>query len=202
MTRLRLPRWLLAFSLGAVTVGAIILWGMKIHRIRGLIREVKKVELELASGQELWRRFPPLEPNERIALKASQDRLLRMLPADKDLPALLEQVSHLTREYNLSEVSLHTDEFQSAKPGSTVAATAAAKKKQAAEDNKAVSSFPVQLSFAGDFRETAYFLDALQNLPRLIRVDSVQVKRGVPLVVSEVGWKAYYKNEDLLVMGQ
>ncbi|NIO09364.1 MAG: type 4a pilus biogenesis protein PilO [Deltaproteobacteria bacterium] len=183
-------------------MGVIVLWGMKIHRIQSLMKEVKMTEREIASGQDLWRRFPPLEPKERQALKASQERLLQMLPDNKDIPALLEQVSHLTREYNLSDVSLHTDEFQSGKPGAAVSATAAAQNTKTTEDSSAVSSFPVKLSFAGDYRETAYFLDALQNLPRLVRVESVKMQRGVPLVVSEVVWKSYFKNEDLRVMGQ
>jgi Tfp pilus assembly protein PilO len=109
-------------------------------------------------------------------------------------------VSYLTREYNLSEISLHTDEVNSSAPGSAVVASTAAQKAQLAGDSGAISSLPIRLSFAGDFREIAYFLEALQNLPRMVRVDSLKMQRGVPLVVSEVGWKAYYKNGDLLVL--
>ena len=197
-----LPSWLLAFTLGAITVGTIVFWGTKVNRIRGLMGEVKQVERDLAAGQELWRRFPPLDPEERKSLQAAQQRILSMLPDDRDLPNLLQQVSHLTRQYNLSEISLHTDELNSSAPSSTVAASTVAQKGQAVEDTEAIRSYPVKLSFAGDYREIAYFLEALQNIPRLLRVDSVKVQRGVPLVVSEVGWKAYYKNADLLVLGQ
>jgi len=198
----RLPWSFLAFAMGAITVGAVIFWGIKVHRIRGLMGEVARVEQDLATGQDLWRRFPPLEPRERKSLQEAQERLLRMLPEDKDLPTLLQQVSHLTREYNLSAISLHTDEVSSSAPGSAVAASTATQKAQPAEDSEAISSFPVRLSFAGDYREIAYFLEALQNLPRLVRVDSLKMQRGVPLVVSEVGWQAYYKNGDLLVLGK
>ena len=190
----------LAFAMGAITLGAVIFWGMKIHRIRGLMGEVARVEQDLAAGQDLWRRFPPLEPKERESMQEAQQRLLRTLPEGKDLPTLLQQVSYLTREYNLSEISLHTDEVNSSAPGSAVVASTAAQKAQLAGDSGAISSLPIRLSFAGDFREIAYFLEALQNLPRMVRVDSLKMQRGVPLVVSEVGWKAYYKNGDLLVL--
>ena len=148
----------LAFAMGAITVGVVIFWGMKIHRIRGLMGEVAQVEHDLATGQDLWRRFPPLEPKERESMQEAQQRLLRTLPDGKDLPTLLQQVSYLTREYNLSEISLHTDEVSSSAPGSAVAASTAAQKAQPAEDSEAISSFPVRLSFAGDYREIAYFL--------------------------------------------
>ncbi len=186
--------------MGAMTVVAVIFWGMKIHRIRGLMGEVARVEQDLAAGQDLWRRFPPLEPKERESMQEAQQRLLRTLPEGKDLPTLLQQVSYLTREYNLSEISLHTDEVNSSAPGSAVVASTAAQKAHPAGDSGAISSLPIRLSFAGDFREIAYFLEALQNLPRMVRVDSLKMQRGVPLVVSEVGWKAYYKNGDLLVL--
>jgi len=191
-----------ALVAGVVVLGAAIFWGIKVHRIRGLMGEIAQVDKDLAAGQELWRRFPPLAPHEKRALREAQERLLRMLPEDKDLPTLLQQVSRLTREYNLSEVSLNTDEINSSAPKSAVAASTAAQQAQPAENSEAISSFPVRLSFAGDYREIAYFLEALQNLPRLVRVDSLKMQRGVPLVVSEVGWKAYYKNGDLLVLGK
>ena len=186
--------------MGAITLGAVIFWGMNIHRIRGLMGEVARVEQDLAAGQDLWRRFPPLEPKEREFMQEAQQRLLRTLPEGKDLPTLLQQVSYLTREYNLSEISLHTEEVNSSAPGSAVVASTAAQKAQPAGDSGAISSLPIRLSFAGDFREIAYFLEALQNLPRMVRVDSLKMQRGVPLVVSEVGWKAYYQNGDSLVL--
>ena len=83
-----------------------------------------------------------------------------------------------------------------------MAVSTVAQKAQPAEDSEAISSFPVRLSFAGDYREIAYFLEALQNLPRWVRVDTLKMQRGVPLVISDVSWQAYYKNGDLLVLGK
>jgi len=195
-------RWYFALTVGAVTIAGTIFWGIKVHRIRNLIREVAQVETELAAGQELWRKFPPFDPSEKKALQEAQERLLRMLPEDKDLPTLLQQVSLLTLEYNLSDVFLKTEEFTPSASASVVAASTAAQRAKSAEYSKVIASFPVKLSFAGDYREVAYFLDALQNLPRLVRVDLLRLQRGVPLVKSEVTWKAYYKNGDLPVIGK
>lgn len=175
-------------------IGLLVFWGIKVHHIRKLMREISRVERQLSTGQALWRRFPPLRPEEKRALLEAQDRLLQRLPEHKDLPKILEQVSRLARDYHLSDVSLKTDDIIVSDSKSVVAAPRAVSKVSTSGPSGPVASFPVQFSFAGDYREIAFFLDALQNLPRLLKVESVSLRRGVPLVLSEVSWKAYYKN--------
>lgn len=181
-------------ALGVIMIGLLVFWGIKVHHIRKLMREISRVERQLSTGQALWRRFPPLRPEEKRALLEAQDRLLQRLPEHKDLPRILEQVSRLARDYHLSDVSLKTDDIIVSDSKSVVAAPRAVSKVSTSGPSGPVASFPVQLSFAGDYREIAFFLDALQNLPRLLKVESVSLRRGVPLVLSEVSWKAYYKN--------
>lgn len=181
-------------ALGVIMIGLLVFWGIKVHHIRKLMREISRVERQLSTGQALWRRFPPLRPEEKRALLEAQDRLLQRLPEHKDLPKILEQVSRLARDYHLSDVSLKTDDIIVSDSKSVVAAPRAVSKVSTSGPSGPVASFPVQFSFAGDYREVAFFLDALQNLPRLLKVESVSLRRGVPLVLSEVSWKAYYKN--------
>lgn len=181
-------------ALGVIMIGLLVFWGIKVHHIRKLMREISRVERQLSTGQALWRRFPPLRPEEKRALLEAQDRLLQRLPEHKDLPRILEQVSRLARDYHLSDVSLKTDDIIVSDSKSVVAAPRAVSKVSTSGPSGPVASFPVQFSFAGDYREIAFFLDALQNLPRLLKVESVSLRRGVPLVLSEVSWKAYYKN--------
>lgn len=181
-------------ALGVIMIGLLVFWGIKVHHIRKLMREISRVERQLSTGQALWRRFPPLRPEEKRALLEAQDRLLQRLPEHKDLPKILEQVSRLARDYHLSDVSLKTDDIIVSDSKSVVAAPRAVSKVSTSGPSGPVASFPVQFSFAGDYREIAFFLDALQNLPRLLKVESVSLRRGVPLVLSEVSWKAYYKN--------
>jgi len=185
---------LFPLALGMIFIGGLVFWGIKVHHIRKLMREISNVERELSAGQELWRRFPPLHANEKRALQGAHERLLQRLPEDKDIPRLLEQVSRLAQEYHLSDTSLKTDDITVSGSTSVVAASTPAPKMTTAGASGPVSSVPVRLSFAGDYREIAYFLGALQNLPRLLRVESVSLRRGIPLVLSEVSWKAYYKS--------
>ena len=181
-------------ALGVVMIGLLVFWGIKVHHVRMLMGEISRVERELSAGQDIWRRFPPLRPNEKLGLQEARDRLLQRLPGNKDIPRLLEQVSRLAREHHLSDISLKTDDIGVSDLNSVAVTPRAVAQVSTSGQSGPMASFPVQLSFAGDYREIAIFLGALQNLPRLLKVESVSLRRGVPLVLSEISWKAYYKN--------
>ena len=192
-----------AATIGVVAIALFVFWGFKIQNIQAIKREIAQLEAKLASGQELWRQFPPLGPGEKREFQEAQKRLIRKLPEDKDLPSLLQEVSRLAQEYNLLDVSFKTgDTAGPSGKSSVVAATTATPKVNTADDSKVVGSFPIQVSFSGDYKEIAYFLEALKGLPRLVSTQSLQVQRDVPLVRAEVTLQAYYKKGELLAIGK
>jgi len=195
-------KFLLPLALSVVWIVGLVFAGVKVQHIQWLRREVAKVERELSTGQQLWRRYPPLRAAERRALEETQKRLLRRLPEDRDIPRLLEDVSRLAQEHHLSDVALKTENLDA--PGSltAVASVTNPPRVTAAEPPGPVASFPMQLSFAGDYREIPYFLGEVQNLPRIVQVESVTLRREVPLVRSDVSWKVYYRSGDLEALGE
>jgi Tfp pilus assembly protein PilO len=175
------------------------------------------LEAELAKGQEIWREFPPLTPKERRELLKAQERLFYLLPKDKDIPLLLQEISRLGRDYNLTDVSFNTSDApatqEAQQPGQPVAgpsvvgqgATTQAVVPQAGQaeavapeaNSGPIDSFPVKMAFAGDYREIAYFLEGVQKLPRLVTLQSVKAQRAVPQVAVEVVLRAYYQKGEL-----
>ncbi|MFQ5540495.1 MAG: type 4a pilus biogenesis protein PilO, partial [Candidatus Binatia bacterium] len=122
---------------------------------------------------------------------------------DRDLPSLLQEVSRLAQEHDLLHLSLKL--AGTADPSGKVSvsvATAATPKADGADDSKIIASFPVQISVSGDYRQVAYFLEALKGLPRFVRTQSLLLQREVPFVRTEVVLQAYYKKGDLPVMGK
>ena len=201
-----------SFSLVIGVVGVIlILFGVfKILSIQRLKAEVVQLETKLSKGQELWREYPPLTPEERRDLQKAQERLFRLLPRDKDIPPMLQEISRLAQEYNLSNVSINIDNGAApAEAGQPPAPSAAPQvvvprptppvSPQVQESSGPIDSFPLRVAFAGDYQEIAYFLEALQKIPRLIMVQSLRLQRDVPLVAAEVVLKAYYQKKDLSV---
>jgi Tfp pilus assembly protein PilO len=195
-------KFLLPLALGVVWIGGLVFAGIKVQHIQGLRWEIGRVERELSTGQQVWRRYPPLHAAERRALEENQERLLRRLPEDRDIPRLLEDVSRLTQEHHFSDVALNTENRDAPGAPSAVAAVTNPTKVSTAAPPGPVASFPMKLSFAGDYREIPYFLGEVENLPRIVKVESVTLRRGVPLVQFDVSWKVYYRSGDLEAWGK
>lgn len=207
--------------LGAAVLGLAGFGIAKIYHIQSMKNEIVRLETKLGKGQEVWRDYPPLTPAERRDLQRSQERLFRMLPKDKDkdIPSLLQEVSRLARDYNLSEVSFNTGDGaatpgggQKAAPeaGQTVVPGGAAPQAVVVqpappapaavkESSGPIDSFPLKVTFSGDYREVAHFLEALQKLPRLVTIQSLKVQRAVPEVVVELVLHTYYQKGELPV---
>jgi Tfp pilus assembly protein PilO len=195
-------RWVIGVAAAILAVS----WVLKLRDLQGLRSQVALTETRLKSAQDLWRRYPPLEPEKRKELERTQGRLLRGLPKDEDIPALYEEISRLAREFNLSEMTIGPD-GPGAKAGAgtgpspagppSVAPVAPASPPPSAEDFGPIGSFTVRVNFTGDYREIAYFLDGLKELPRLVTVQSLQLRRRVPTVSVEILLRGYYRKGGL-----
>lgn len=215
------PRYRLAVGLIAVALGAFELF--KLFQVQRMKAEIAQLESQLGKGQESWNEFPPLAPAERTDLERAQGRLFRLLPKDKDIPLLLQEISRLARDHSLSDVSFNTGNGaaapgagQTAQVGGGQVGSAANPVPQAVVPQAAVpqatpapadapeetgsgpiASFPVKMAFAGDYREIAYFLEELQKLPRLVTLQSLKAQRAVPQVSVELVLHAYYQKGEL-----
>lgn len=208
----KMSRQYFGFVAGFIALILVVFWVFKIRNIQRLRGDIVQVEIRLSKGQELWRNSPPLTPREKENLQKAQGRLLRMLPKEKDVPSVLQEVSRVARDYNLANLSLSTGD--GAKPPSAgqsptpvsgasqpavVAQSAPPAPPVEAASSGAIDSFTIKATFAGDFREIAYFLEGLQKIPRLMTIQSLQMQRVLPLVMAEVVMNAYYQKGELRV---
>lgn len=196
------------FTVLIVAVAAVLLaisWALKLRDIRSLQWQVALTETKLKSAQELWRNYPPLAPEKRQDLERSQERLFRSLPRDKEIPALYEEISRLAREFSLAEVTIGSEgqptgaekTAPSPVPPRVAPAPTAAPPAKPAVDSGPIGSFAVKVSFSGDYREIAYFLEALGKIPRLVTVESLDLRRRFPVVAAEIVVRSYYQKGNL-----
>ena len=190
--------------IGLVTLGLLVFWSLKIRSMQRIKADIVQMETKLSKGQEIWKDSPPLTPKEKEDLKKAQERLFRMLPKEKDVPSLLQEVSRVARQYDISNLSLSTgDEATPPTAGQPPTPVSVAPQvvtqpttpvlQKAPESSGNIDKFSVKLTFAGDYREIAYFLEALQKIPRITTIQSLQLQRGVPLVLAEIVLNAYYQ---------
>lgn len=185
----------------------IVVWVFKLRNIQRLKTEILHWETQLSQGQELWQDYPPLTPEQKKERQEAQRRLFSMLPKDKDVPPILQEISRLARRYRLEEVTFKTEEH--APPGEpdrsrtgtvsqvVVSQPASPGPSKASESSGPINSFPVTVAFLGDYRQTAYFLKALEGIPRVLRIQSVKLQRQFPVVTAEIVLNAYYQKESL-----
>jgi Tfp pilus assembly protein PilO len=199
------------YFLGGATILVVAVLGiLKLQSILSLKGEIARQEAQIREGQEIWRRHPPLSHEQREDFKTWEKRLSQMLPGEKDIPSLLEAISRLARARNLMDVSFQTGDGVAAVSGSPPAPGSAVPlvvppppgSPTTPEGIKPIDSFPVKVSFMGDYREIAYFLAEVEKLPRLVTIQSIKVNRGIPLLPSEVILNGYYKNEGQSVGGK
>ncbi len=198
---------------GAVVLALILIWVVKIRDIQRLRVEISQLESKIGQGQELWRSYPPLGLEQTKRFQQTQERLFHALPKDRDIPSLLQEVSRLAQEYNVTDVTFSLGDGASPGAGPSVPLGAPSSQGVApapspsgspgvSEASGPVASFPIKMGFAGDYREIAYFLEALQKLPRLVTVQSLQLQRSAPLVAGELVVHAYYQKGNLSEAGK
>jgi len=181
-----------------------------IQRLKG---EIAQVETELSRGQEIWKRYPPLSPTQRRDLEEAQRRLFHMLPRDKEIPSLLEEIAGLARSHNLVDMSFMTGDgvapSGSTPPGPAASAASQGSGAQSLSGaaatpgaSKPIESIRIKVAFAGDYQGIALFLEGLKKLPRLVTAQSLKVQRGIPLLPTEVVLQAYYQKGELAATGK
>lgn len=205
----KINRQFFRLMVGLIALILAVFWVFKLRNIQRMRSDIVQLEIKLSKGQEIWRNSPPLPPKEKENLQRAQERLSRTLPKERDVPAVLQEVSRVAREYNLANLSLNTSGGApspiagqpptpvAVAPQATVSQPAPSAVANAPEGSEAIGSFPVKLTFAGEYREIAYFLEALQKIPRVITIQSLQLQRGMPLVMAEVVMFAYYQKKEL-----
>ena len=205
---------LYSLTVGLVALLLVVFWIFKIRNIQRIRSDIVQLEAKLSKGQEVWNSSPPLNPKEREGLQRAQERLFRMLPKEKDVPSLLQEVSRVAREYELANLSLSTgDGAASPATGQSPAPAGSAPQvvapqpaspvsPKAPEDSGAIDSFPVKVAFAGDYQDIAYFLEALQKTPRLMTLQSLRLQRALPQVTAEVVLYGYYQKGSLPVQSR
>jgi Tfp pilus assembly protein PilO len=202
-------RYVFGIVAGVIVLTLCIVWFFKVRNIQRIKSEIVQLESKLSRGQELWKNYPPLTAEERKRLEKAQQRLFRTLPKEKEIPSLLEEISRLAREHTLVSVSFNTGPGavssgpsvgqapQGSVPAAVVPQSSPAASPAAQEGSGPIESIPVKVTFAGDYREIAYFLEALRKIPRLVTIQTLKIQRGVPLLPTEVLLHAYYQKGEL-----
>ncbi len=149
----------------------------KIQRVTTLQPQGAELSRKVETGLRRVSDFTdPLE-EEREAWATSRRQLLAKLPPDEDLPKLVESLTLLAGRSRVENLLISTS-ARVALTKEAIGETPLAKAQ--ADLGIDLGYYPIQITFQSGYRDLARFLEGVQQLPSLVTVASMEVRRGVP----------------------
>lgn len=128
------------------------------QELQSLLTQERRLTAELASAE--YDRDRSASLHERIrAGEREYRRIAEQVPADPDLGGLLEQLASAARTAGIRR--------ESVRPGRT-------------QQVVGIGVVPVEMSFEADFEALFRFVEALETMPRFVRVRAIDVSRMTP----------------------
>jgi len=149
--------WYVALILGVVIAGAGI-WGAESQWLSGIQEEINRKNAELETlkqkvreGKAAEARLPQFR-EEFARLDAELQRLLRILPTQKQTDELIKKIKALTEQGSFRFVAFEPQGFQK---------------------KDFYSEWPIRVSLEAGYHDLARFFDRLSKFSRIINVDSM-----------------------------
>jgi Tfp pilus assembly protein PilO len=149
--------WYVALILGVVIAGAGI-WGAESQWLSGIQEEINRKNTELETlkqkvreGKAAEARLPQFR-EEFARLDAELQRLLRILPTQKQTDELIKKIKALTEQGSFRFVAFEPQGFQK---------------------KDFYSEWPIRVSLEAGYHDLARFFDRLSKFSRIINVDSM-----------------------------
>ncbi|MFA4916734.1 MAG: hypothetical protein WC560_08700 [Syntrophales bacterium] len=184
---------------GAIIGGSILLLVslagvFYIPRIREMIRikaEIAQTEKEIRRIEIMGRDFTP-SSQEAERWKNVALTFHSLIPPEKDVPGLMYELAGLAKKCNILDISLKEESggknvSEGRRPVSPEPSV-----KSEIIPGEGVGHFSIRLYFHSEYRDMALFLKEIQNIRRLLLLESLVIKRGFPLISVELMVKAYY----------
>lgn len=126
----------------------------KVETIAKLDQNLANIEQEVTSNQSIERNHKILKENIE-KLEAAKQEASKLLPGEKEIPELLEQVSNLGTQTGL--------EFLTFKP-------------QAEMMREFYAEVPVSVEVTGKFHDVLSFFDEISRLPRIVTIGDIKIQ--------------------------
>jgi len=125
----------------------------------GTFKNMSKLGIDLKSAARDITKIGGLE-KEMTSYGEKMERYVKMLPAENEIPAFLENLSAMARDANVRIAAI----------------TPVAGKEQEGEKGRIYQEMPIQISAKSGFHELGHFLASLESSDRFIKVVDIEIK--------------------------
>ena len=198
---LRFALYAIAFFLVCIIV-FLPLYLTKIKELNSIQSQINDVENNLLEGKALEARCNLPTDDEKKIWWEVKDNLFRRIPPEKRLLQLVKDIAKVAEDCSIYDVSFSMPDAQANSirrnravdnfPNSSMGTNDS----PASQGNKTVDvkldKFTIRTDFHCEYQELANFLKGINDLSRLIEVESLQIKRRLPLMEVEIAINAFY----------
>ncbi len=158
-------------------VSGIMILKPKTEEIFALRRDLSRQKAELA---QLTQKLAILEGYDQEELKYRAERMLRVLPAEKNGPLVLAMVRSLAGDHNLELVSMTIEIGEIST--------------ESAQTKEPLPSLEIGASVTGSLDDLANFLNALESSAPIMRLRGLSISREGETIDSNIVLSTYYLN--------
>lgn len=176
-----------------------------LKKIDNLKKYIKSSESELTAAKLKLSDYKPISDDERLLGTQTQEELLTVISNKEHLLLLTNEVANVASSVGIRR--LLDMSYQTSQPGTTgttgttgaanSAALSASEPGQVSNESGAATSAKIDYTFLKmrfycKYGELLDFLKSLNQLRRLVSIESLSIKQAIPEVLVEITFRAYY----------
>ena len=162
----------------------------KIKAIRRIKAEIAQAEKEIERIKRMERDFKP-SSQEEARWREVEFSFPSLIPPEKDVHELIYELAGRAKKCDILDISLK-EEKESKVPEGRQPVSPKTSVKGEPTALGGMEYFLLRLYFHSDYRDLALFLKEIQDVKRLLLLESLVIKREFPLISVELVVKAYY----------
>jgi len=160
----------------------------KVREMKRINAEIDRVENEIEKANGVWL----FSREEGEKQEEMESRLSTVIPPGRDYPELIREIARRARKLNIQDISF--------KGGGELNPNVLEGEKEVSPEIPAlpdgdIGHFYLGLSFHSSFRDLARFLEEIQEIDRLVEIESLVIKRDFPMISVEMVVMAYYRQK-------
>jgi len=158
-------QWLFLISLGILVVFVLYINFLLKPTIAGLkdvSPKVSKLAFEIQRVED-WTKKKPRMQRELTKLRSEISRYEGMLPSEKEIPALLEELSQMARESHVKIIGIRPGKNVASEPGK----------------ESFYQEIPISIKAKSGYHQLGVFISKLEGADRLFAVRDIKIKSNI-----------------------
>mgnify|MGYP001602981656 CR=1 FL=1 len=179
-----------------IVVSTLFLVSLSLFFYLPKIKAIRRIKAEIAQAEKEINRIKAIERLQPSSQEEARWREVEfsfpsLIPPEKDVHELIYELAGRAKKCDILDISLK-EEKESKVPEGRQPVSPKTSVKGEPTALGGMEYFLLRLYFHSDYRDLALFLKEIQDVKRLLLLESLVIKREFPLISVELVVKAYY----------